>query len=56
MTDVQRKEIRRLLEQQRAASMASPEAARESLMRSGLYNANGSLKAAYGGKKTPARK
>jgi hypothetical protein len=53
MTDTQRAEIQRLLERQRAASMASPQAARESLMRSGLYNADGSLKAAHGGKKKP---
>jgi hypothetical protein len=51
MTDTQRDQIRRLLEKQSAASSASPAAARESLMRSGLYNDDGTLKVAYGGKK-----
>jgi hypothetical protein len=51
MTDTQRDEIRRLLEKQKAVSSASSEAARESLMRSGLYNDDGSLKIAHGGKK-----
>ena len=54
MTDTQRDEIQRLLDRQREASLTSPEAARESLMRSGLYNPDGSLKAAYGGKKKPS--
>ena len=54
MTDTQREAIHRLLEQQREAALANPEAARDSLMRSGLYNEDGSLKAAYGGKRKPA--
>lgn len=52
MTDIQRAEIERLLKQQKAASLASREAARESLMRTGLYNPDGSLKAAHGGRKS----
>lgn len=51
MTQNQRDEIHRKLQQQKAASSASPEAARESLMRTGFYNPDGSLKAAHGGKK-----
>jgi hypothetical protein len=54
MTDSQRAEIHRLLERQREAALANPQAARDSLMRSGLYNEDGSLKAAYGGKRKTA--
>jgi len=49
MTDTQRDEMFRVLREQREISLASAEAARESLMRTGLYNADGTLKAEYGG-------
>jgi hypothetical protein len=53
MTDTQRAVIRELLKQQLEAA-ANPEVARESLMRSGFYNDDGTLKPAYGGTKKPA--
>ena len=54
MTDAQRAELSRLIERQRVASAADKDVARASLMRSGLYNADGSLKPEYGGKKKTA--
>lgn len=51
MTDIQRDEIRRKLQEQKEASSASPAAAREALMKTGMYNADGTLKPAHGGKK-----
>jgi len=51
MTKSQYAAISQIIAKQRVASSASKEAARESLLRSGLYNRDGSLKAAYGGKK-----
>lgn len=49
--------LERALKDQLAASAASPAAARESLMRTGLYNLDGSLKAAHGGpRKRPSTK
>ena len=54
MTEIDREKISRMIEAQRAASMADKNEARASLMRSGLYNADGSLKAVYGGKKKTA--
>jgi hypothetical protein len=54
MTDSQRAAILEAIKRQKMASGASKEAARESLMKSGLYNADGSLRAAYGGKRKSA--
>jgi len=54
MTDIDREKIIKTIEAQRVASMADKNEARASLMRSGLYNEDGSLKAAYGGKKKVA--
>lgn len=54
MTDSVRAALSRLIEEKRRAS-TNKEAATASLMKSGLYNPDGSLKAAYGGKKTAAR-
>ena len=54
MTDTERAKISEMLETQRAASSESREEARASLMRSGLYREDGSLKARYGGKKYKA--
>jgi hypothetical protein len=48
MTDIQRAQIRRLLEEQTEKAASDPEAARASLMRSGFYNNDGSLKPAFG--------
>lgn len=47
MTDAERAALTRLIADKREAASTSKEAARASLLRSGLYNADGSLKAAY---------
>jgi len=54
MTDIDRKKISEMIEAQRKASIADKAVARESLMRSGLYNPDGTLKAVYGGKRKTA--
>lgn len=54
MTDLDREKISKMIERQLIASLADKEVARESLMRSGLYNPDGTLKAAYGGKRKTA--
>jgi hypothetical protein len=54
MTNAERAAISEMIQRQSMASKASKEAARQSLMRSGLYNEDGSLKAAYGGKRKTA--
>ena len=54
MTDTQRAAMFRMLKEQRKVSLASAAAARESLMRTGLYNDDGTLKAEYGGKRKHA--
>lgn len=56
MTDARWTAISELIQRQRSASSANADAARASLMRSGLYHADGSLKAEYGGKKQTARR
>jgi hypothetical protein len=55
MTDEQRAAIRDMIQRQSAISAASPEAAWASLLRSGLYTADGELREKYGGpkRKTP---
>ncbi|CAN5232054.1 hypothetical protein BH11PSE2_BH11PSE2_21580 [soil metagenome] len=55
MTEARWTAISQMIQRQQVASKANKEAARESLMRSGLYNPDGSLKAAYGGAKPAAR-
>lgn len=54
MTERQREKMFRLLQQERERTLASPQTARESLMRSGAYNEDGSLKSAFGGAKPHA--
>lgn len=54
MTDTQREKMFRLLQRERKKTLASPQTARESLMRSGAYNEDGSLKPSFGGAKSTA--
>jgi hypothetical protein len=54
MTDAARDVLSRYIEEKRRAA-SSKDAAYASLMKSGLYNPDGSLKAAYGGKKSANR-
>jgi hypothetical protein len=54
MTELDREKISQMIERQLTASLADREVARQSLMRSGLYNPDGTLKAAYGGKRKTA--
>lgn len=54
MTQAQWQEVSKLIAKQMAAS-TDKDKARESLLKSGLYNSDGSLKAAYGGKRPTPR-
>lgn len=49
MTDAQRKAIKILIERHTAANTATPEIARSSLIREGLYTNEGKIAPEYGG-------
>lgn len=51
MTKSDREAILEAMDRQRKAIAANPALARETLLRTGIYNKDGSLKSAYGGAK-----
>jgi hypothetical protein len=54
MTDERRAEIRKMIERHTQKALASPAAARASLIKTGIYTKDGKLSPNYGGKKTDA--